>query len=127
MKKTLFSVVNKKVDAENILTELRKNKFPEEDLSIIFSDSSPLQPEGGETAANRSGFVYEVKSKTSEAAAIGLIIGGIFGGFIGLLMGMGSLAIPGMGPFIAAGPILSALAGSAIGAFLGFLIGALAG
>ena len=62
-----------------------------------------------------------------EGATIGASTGGAIGGTIGLLAGIGALAIPGLGPFIAAGPIIAALSGGAIGAGVGGLTGALIG
>jgi hypothetical protein len=62
-----------------------------------------------------------------EGASIGASTGGAVGGTIGLLAGIGALAIPGLGPFIAAGPIMAALSGGAIGAGVGGLTGALVG
>ena len=62
-----------------------------------------------------------------EGATVGASTGGVVGGTIGLLAGIGALAIPGLGPFIAAGPIMAALSGGAIGAGVGGLTGALVG
>ncbi len=67
------------------------------------------------------------ETKASEAAVAGVGTGGFVGGSLGWLVGIGSLAIPGLGPFIAAGPILAALSGAAIGAAVGGLTGALVG
>jgi len=66
-------------------------------------------------------------SKAPEGATTGAVTGGVAGGVIGLLAGIGALAIPGVGPFIAAGPIMAALGGGAIGATAGGLVGALIG
>ena len=52
----------------------------------------------------------------AEGATTGAATGGVTGGVLGLLAGIGALAIPGVGPFIAAGPIMAALSGAAIGA-----------
>ena len=69
----------------------------------------------------------EKHSKAPEGGATGAATGGILGGSLGLLAGIGALAIPGLGPFIAAGPIMAALSGSAVGGSLGLLIGSLIG
>ena len=70
---------------------------------------------------------HEKHTKAPEGGVTGATAGGILGGSLGLLAGIGALAIPGMGPFIAAGPIMAALSGSAIGGSLGLLIGSLVG
>lgn len=69
----------------------------------------------------------EESSKASEGGMTGAATGGILGGSLGLLAGLGALAIPGLGPFIAAGPIMAALSGSAVGGGVGLLIGTLIG
>src|SRR5205085_6835345 len=70
---------------------------------------------------------HEPHSKAPEGAAAGAGVGGVLGGAVGWLAGIGSLAIPGLGPFIAAGPIMAALSGAAAGAAVGGLTGALVG
>ena len=72
-------------------------------------------------------FAHEHNTKAPEGAVAGAGAGGALGGTLGLLAGIGALAIPGLGPFIAAGPILAALSGAAAGAALGGLTGALVG
>lgn len=69
----------------------------------------------------------EKHTKAPEGAATGALTGGIIGGSLGLLAGIGALAIPGLGPLIAAGPIVAALTGSGVGGALGLLVGALIG
>ena len=69
----------------------------------------------------------EKNTKAPEGATTGVVAGGAVGGTLGLLVGLGTLAIPGLGPFIAAGPIMAALAGLGAGAATGGLIGALVG
>src|SRR2546423_7824176 len=66
-------------------------------------------------------------TKAPEGATTGAATGGTAGGVIGLLAGIGALAIPGVGPFIAAGPIMAALSGAAVGAAVGGIGGALIG
>jgi len=66
-------------------------------------------------------------TKAPEGATTGGVAGGLTGGVIGLLAGIGAIAIPGVGPFIAAGPIMAALSGAAIGATTGGIVGALVG
>jgi tetrahydromethanopterin S-methyltransferase subunit C len=72
-------------------------------------------------------FAHEHHTKAPEGAAAGAGAGGVLGGTLGLLAGIGALAIPGVGPLIAAGPVLAALSGAAAGAAVGGLTGALVG
>jgi len=87
------------------------------------SDISALLPEGDQTKA----FAHEKGTKAPEGATAGGATGAILGGTLGWLVGIGSLAIPGVGPFIAAGPIMAAIAGVGVGATVGALSGALIG
>ncbi len=72
-------------------------------------------------------FAHEKNTKAPEGAATGVTAGGVVGGTLGLLAGIGALAIPGVGPLIAAGPIMAALAGLGVGGALGGIVGALVG
>jgi hypothetical protein len=72
-------------------------------------------------------FAHEQHTKAPEGTATGVAAGGLAGGVLGWLVGIGSLAIPGVGPFIAAGPILAALGGVAAGGTIGGVTGALVG
>src|SRR6202012_6063808 len=72
-------------------------------------------------------FAHEKHTKAPEGAATGAGTGGVLGGALGWLVGIGALAIPGVGPFIAAGPIMAALGGAAIGGAVGGIAGALIG
>jgi hypothetical protein len=72
-------------------------------------------------------FAHEKNTKAPEGTATGVTTGGAIGGTLGLLAGIGALAIPGVGPFIAAGPIMGALAGLGVGGAVGGLVGALVG
>jgi hypothetical protein len=72
-------------------------------------------------------FAHEKNTKAPEGTTTGVAAGGAIGGTLGLLAGIGVLAIPGVGPFIAAGPIMAALAGLGVGGIVGGLIGALVG
>ena len=91
-------------------------QVPSSDISVLMPDSGGT-PELGAVKA----------TKAPEGAATGEVTGGAIGGTIGLLTGIGTLAIPGLGPFIAAGPIMAALSGAAAGATAGGLAGALVG
>src|ERR1700729_1407111 len=94
-------------------------------LSKGFTNSSisVLLPDDESTRA----FAHEKNTKAPEGTATGVTTGGVIGGTLGLLAGIGALAIPGVGPLIAAGPIMGALAGLGVGGAVGGLIGALVG
>src|SRR5436305_13349553 len=72
-------------------------------------------------------FAHEKATKAPEGTTTGAATGGVVGGTLGLLAGIGALAIPGLGPFIAAGPIMGTLAGLGVGGAVGGLVGALVG
>jgi hypothetical protein len=84
---------------------------------------SVLLPDDDTTRA----FAHEKNTKAPEGATTGVTAGGVVGGTLGLLAGIGALAIPGVGPLIAAGPIMATLAGLGVGGAVGGLLGALVG
>jgi hypothetical protein len=84
---------------------------------------SVLLPDDESTRA----FAHEKSTKAPEGTATGVTAGGVVGGTLGLLAGIGTLAVPGVGPLIAAGPIMATLAGVGVGGAVGGLIGALVG
>jgi hypothetical protein len=90
--------------------------FSEADISVLMSDSQGSKD-----------FAHEKQTKAPEGTTTGAVAGGTLGGTLGLLAGIGALAIPGVGPFIAAGPIMGALAGVGVGGAVGGLVGALVG
>ncbi len=94
-------------------------------LSIGFTNSaiSVLLPDDESTRA----FAHEKNTKAPEGTVTGVTTGGVIGGTLGLLAGIGALAIPGVGPLIAAGPIMGALAGLGVGGTVGGIVGALVG
>jgi len=102
--------------ADLAVDQLVKAGFARGDISALF-------PRSEETKA----FALENNTKAPEGAAVGAAGGGVVGGAIGLLAGIGALAIPGLGPFIAAGPIVAALSGAGIGGAVGGLAGSLIG
>jgi len=87
------------------------------------SDISVLLPDDDSTRA----FAHEKHTKAPEGATTGVATGGVIGGTLGLLAGIGMLAVPGVGPLIAAGPIMAALAGLGAGGAVGGIVGALVG
>ena len=94
-------------------------------LAKGFSNSaiSVLLPDDESTRA----FAHEKHTKAPEGTATGVATGGVVGGSLGLLAGIGALAIPGVGPLIAAGPIMATLAGVGVGGAVGGVVGALVG
>jgi hypothetical protein len=116
MAKGVFGLVDNEVQAERIVEELRNAGFSNNDISVLFPDKSGTRD-----------FAHEQHTKAPEGAATGAATGGVLGGVAGWLAGIGTLAIPGLGPFIAAGPIMAALAGAGVGAAAGGLTGALIG
>lgn len=93
------------------------------DAGFRYEDISVLLPENQGT----KGLAHEKHTKAPEGAATGAGAGAVVGGTLGLLAGIGALAIPGVGPFIAAGPIMATLSGIGAGGVVGGLIGALVG
>ena len=102
--------------AERAVDELVSASFSNADVSVLMADSQGSKD-----------FAHEKQTKAPEGTATGVAAGGTIGGTLGLLAGIGALAIPGVGPFIAAGPIMGALAGLGVGGAIGGLVGALVG
>lgn len=116
MNKAVLGMVGSYPQADNLVGELQRSGFPNDAISVLFPDKHAKREVG-----------YEQHSKAPEGAVAGVGTGGVIGGAIGLLAGLGALAIPGLGPFIAAGPILAAMSGAAAGATVGGITGALIG
>jgi hypothetical protein len=116
MSKAVFCIAKTQTQAEAIVDQLKMAGFSYDDISVLFPDKQGSKD-----------FAHEHHTKAPEGAATGAGAGGVVGGTLGLLAGIGSLAIPGVGPFIAAGPIMAALSGAAVGAAVGGLTGALIG
>lgn len=111
-----FGIYKSSKQAELAVDSLVAAGFPSSDVSALLPDSR-----------NSHEFAHEKNTKAPEGTATGATAGGLLGGSLGLLAGIGALAIPGIGPFIAAGPIMGALAGVGVGGAVGGLIGALVG
>jgi len=109
-------IVPTRSQADGIVAELQRAGFTTNDISVLFPDQQGTKD-----------FAHEHNTKAPEGAVAGAGAGGVVGGTIGLLAGIGALAIPGLGPFIAAGPLLAALSGVAAGATVGGLTGAMVG
>lgn len=114
--KAVFCIVDSDVKAERITEDLRAAGFSGNDISVLFPDKQGSRD-----------FAHEKNTKAPEGAAAGATAGGVVGGALGWIVGIGALAIPGVGPFIAAGPIMAALGGAAIGAASGGIAGSLIG
>lgn len=98
------------------MERLKAEGFSSNDISMLFADTSGARS-----------FAHEHETKAPEGATTGGVAGLVTGGILGWLAGIGSLAIPGLGPFIAAGPIMAALSGAAVGTAVGGIAGALIG
>jgi hypothetical protein len=116
MKKAVMCIVQTRAQAETVVGQLQQAGFTSNDVSVLFPDKTGTKD-----------FAHEHNTKAPEGAIGGAGIGGVAGGTIGLLAGIGALAIPGLGPFIAAGPLMAALSGAAAGAAVGGVTGALVG
>jgi hypothetical protein len=116
MKKAVFGIAKSETQAASIANRLKAEGFSENDISALFPDKEGTKD-----------FAHEQHTKAQEGAAAGAGTGVVVGGALGWLVGIGSLAIPGLGPFIAAGPLMAALAGAGAGAAAGGLTGALIG
>lgn len=114
--KAVIGLVASQTQAETIVGQLQRAGFSPNDISALFPDKRGTRD-----------FAHEQKTKAPEGAVAGASAGGAVGGTLGLLAGIGALAIPGLGPFIAAGPIMAALSGAAAGAAVGGLAGTLVG
>jgi len=117
MSKSIVGIATTYDQAERLVSRLQNQE------GIAASEISVLVPD----TAGTHDFGHVKSTKAPEGAATGVLTGGLVGGALGLLTGIGALAIPGVGPFIAAGPLMAALSGGAIGATAGGLIGALVG
>jgi hypothetical protein len=116
MAKAVFCIAKSEEQATNIVNQLKEAGFSNNDVSVLLPDR-----------AGSRDFAHEHHTKAPEGAATGAIAGGVMAGVLGWLVGIGSLAIPGVGPLIAAGPILAALSGAAAGGAVGGLAGGLVG
>lgn len=112
----VMGIVETRVDAEGIVSELHQSGFAPAEISVLFANNKDTQ-----------GFALENTTKAPEGAVAGATAGGALGGVFALLVSVGVLAIPGIGPFIAAGPMFAALSGIVAGATLGGLAGGLIG
>jgi hypothetical protein len=115
-KTSVFGLYPGVEQAERAVDELVHSRFSNNDVSVLLADNQGSKD-----------FAHEKHTKAPEGTTTGVAAGGAIGGTLGLLAGIGALAIPGVGPLIAAGPIMGALAGVGVGGTLGGLVGALVG
>ena len=116
MKKAVMCIVESRATADLVVRQLQSAGFPNNEISVLLPNQQGTRD-----------FAHEHNTKAPEGAVAGVGAGGVLGGALGLLAGIGALAIPGLGPFIAAGPILATLSGAAAGATVGGVAGALVG
>ena len=111
-----FGIYSSRDQVERAVDELKAAGYRNTDISVLFPDN-----------VGTKDFAHEKHTKAPEGAATGAGTGVVLGGALGWLAGIGALAIPGVGPFIAAGPIMAALAGAGVAGAVGGLVGALVG
>lgn len=109
----IYATVN---TAEAAVDHLVARGFSNSDISVLLPDDETTRA-----------FAHEKNTKAPEGTTAGVTTGGVIGGTLGLLAGIGALAIPGVGPLIAAGPIMATLAGVGVGGAVGGVVGALVG
>src|ERR1700738_2175659 len=112
----VFGIYPSGEHAERAVDALIAAGFPTDDISVLLPDSRSTKE-----------FAHEKETKAPEGTTAGVTAGGVIGGTLGVLAGVGALAIPGVGPFIAAGPIMAGLAGLGVGGAVGGLVGSLVG
>ncbi|MDP9011705.1 MAG: DUF3341 domain-containing protein [Pseudomonadota bacterium] len=112
----VFGIYQSAERAERAVDVLIAAGFRSSDISVLLPDTRSTKE-----------FAHHKDTKAPEGATTGATAGGVIGGTLGVLAGVGALAIPGIGPFIAAGPIMAGLAGLGVGGAVGGLVGALVG
>jgi hypothetical protein len=112
----VFGIYPNRTSVESAVDALKAEGFRNTDISVLFPEKTGTKD-----------FAHEKSTKAPEGATTGAGTGAVLGGGLGWLAGIGALAIPGLGPFIAAGPIMAALAGAGVGGAVGGLTGALIG
>jgi hypothetical protein len=115
-KTSVFGIYTTRESVERAVDTFLKSGFTTSDVSVLLPENL-----GGKPLATHK------DTKAPEGATAGGGAGAVIGGTLGLLAGIGALAIPGVGPFIAAGPIMAALAGIGVGGAVGGFAGALIG
>ncbi len=116
MKTSVFCIAKSLNQADRIVDQLKTCQFSNNDISLLLPDKGTTHD-----------FGHEKHTKTPEGTVAGASTGAVLGGALGWVAGIGALAIPGVGPFVAAGPIIAALSGAAIGVAVGGAVGGLVG
>jgi hypothetical protein len=116
MNKSVLGIVESQLQAETAVRELQERGILVSSISVLLPDTDGTRD-----------FAHEHHTKAPEGALAGVGTGGVIGGTLGVLAGIGALGLPGLGPFIAAGPLMAALSGAAAGAAIGGVAGALIG
>lgn len=111
-----FGIFKSRAALETAIDELQRSGFESGDVSVLMANASDTHE-----------FAHEKNTKAPEGAAAGAGTGAVLGGTLGWLAGIGALAIPGVGPLVAAGPIMAALAGAGVGGAVGSVSGAIIG
>ncbi len=114
--RTVVALYNRLEDAQGAVQNIRDAGFDKSDINLVSQDANGEYTRYFENGENRN---------ASEGAATGAGVGTVVGGLAGLVVGLGALAIPGIGPVLAAGPIVTTLAGAGAGAVAGGIVGAL--
>jgi hypothetical protein len=112
----VFGIYTTRIGVENAVDTLKTEGYRNTDISVLFPEN-----------VGTKDFAAEKRTKAPEGATTGAGTGVVIGGALGWLAGIGALAIPGLGPFIAAGPIMAALAGAGVAGTVGGIVGALVG
>jgi hypothetical protein len=112
----VFGIYKSGEHAERAVDSIIAAGFLSSDISVLLPDTRSTKE-----------FAHEKDTKAPEGTTAGVTAGGVIGGTLGVLAGVGALAIPGVGPFIAAGPIMAGLAGLGVGGAVGGIVGALVG
>ena len=101
MNHSVVGIVHTRAEAERLVANLKNSGFADSNISVLFPDKEGTKD-----------FAHDNSTKAPEGAVTGATTGGVLGGALGLAAGVGALAIPGVGPLIAAGPIMAALSGA---------------
>ena len=116
MSTSVVGIVESQLQAENAVSELQERGILPSSISVLLPDTDGTRD-----------FAHEHHTKAPEGAVAGASTGGVIGGTLGVLAGIGALGLPGLGPLVAAGPLMAALSGAAAGAAIGGVAGALIG
>lgn len=119
MQKTVVGVFRSESEAERAVSALRENGFTDQEISIVAKDKGN---QGGQGSRNKQNKGTTMSGGNEDGISDGMASGAAWGGLAGLALGAGALAIPGLGPIVAAGPIAAALTGAATGGLAGGLI-----